>query len=737
MSQSSERIAQQYIDGGVVPAEMVAQDAATKTYVDGELAIRDGRIDSAQSSIATNKATMDTHISDTGVHVTTTEKLAYNNHIANADIHVTTTEKSNWNSKAPGTTQTDLQMHVNNAAIHTTQAERDKLANIQDGAQVNQNTFSKVNSLSAASTTDEFFIVGDIGITVTTNPITKEVRITATGSATPGAHASTHITGGTDVIPDAVTNGNSGLMSGADANFVRIEGETKSGAQTKADSALTSAKTYTNGKIDEVTKDYVRQPGYAVTTGTSTAYVVTLNPAPATLSDGFGIIIVPHIVSGTNPTLNVNGLGALALKKPDGSAYGTGDLKANIPYTFRKVGTDFLAASGGGGVVISGQTQESGVYAETIGANDPVYAVTALSADNTISTYPASAVRCTTSSPDGLYLALGVNGVPRVLIYKRSGKTFTKLADPSVTPTGIGLGASFSPDGLYLAIAHATAPYITIYKRSGDTFTKLADPAVLPTGDGYSVTWSPDGVYLAVGHNTSPSLTIYKRSGDTFTKLSNPATLPTSISNGVCFSMDGVYLSVAHSVSPYITIYKRSGDTFTKLADPATLPLGGGTSISFSADSTYLALGCTVSPYIVIYKRSGDVFTKLPDLLSLPAGIVNAVTFKPGSGGYLSLAHTAAPFVSNYKQQGDMFLKLANPAVLPPGNGTAISYSNDGTFLSVGAGSSNYLVVYSVIYNQVYKSLNLLSDLASATSAGYALENGVAGETKNIILIWR
>ena len=29
-------------------------------------------------------------------------------------------------------------------------------------------------------------------------------------------HATTHVTGGTDVIPDAVAGGNSGLMSGAD-----------------------------------------------------------------------------------------------------------------------------------------------------------------------------------------------------------------------------------------------------------------------------------------------------------------------------------------------------------------------------------------------------------------------------------------------------------------------------------------------------------------------------------------
>ena len=35
-------------------------------------------------------------------------------------------------------------------------------------------------------------------------------------SGTPTAHASTHITGGTDIIPNAVSGGNAGLMSGTD-----------------------------------------------------------------------------------------------------------------------------------------------------------------------------------------------------------------------------------------------------------------------------------------------------------------------------------------------------------------------------------------------------------------------------------------------------------------------------------------------------------------------------------------
>jgi hypothetical protein len=53
------------------------------------------------------------------------------------------------------------------------------------------------------------------------------------------------------------------------------------------------------------------------------------------------------------------------------------------------------------------------------------------------------------------------------------------------------------------------SPYITIYKRSGDTFTKLANPATLPTGTGYGCAFDPTGTYLAVAHSLSPYITIY------------------------------------------------------------------------------------------------------------------------------------------------------------------------------------------------------------------------------------
>ncbi|QJC53049.1 hypothetical protein HGI30_16695 [Paenibacillus albicereus] len=112
-------------------------------------------------------------------------------------------------------TQAELDAHVNDTVPHISAAERSKLTGIQTGAEVNQNAFAKVNDVPANAKSDTLTIEGGTGITITTDAANKKVLVTATGTATPGAHASSHITGGTDVIPN-VTGSSSGLMSPVD-----------------------------------------------------------------------------------------------------------------------------------------------------------------------------------------------------------------------------------------------------------------------------------------------------------------------------------------------------------------------------------------------------------------------------------------------------------------------------------------------------------------------------------------
>ncbi|MET1173763.1 tail fiber protein [Paenibacillus amylolyticus] len=144
--------------------------------------------------------------------------------------------------------QSNLDSHTGDTVKHVTQAEHDKLNGIAAGAEVNQNAFSMINDVSAGSKTDTVTLVGGTGVVITTDPDNKRISFTITGESTPGAHALSHLPGGTDVIPNAVTGGLSGLMSGADAKFVRQDGETKTGAQAKAD----AVKEYVDEQISAI-----------------------------------------------------------------------------------------------------------------------------------------------------------------------------------------------------------------------------------------------------------------------------------------------------------------------------------------------------------------------------------------------------------------------------------------------------------------------------------------------------
>ncbi|MHA7963520.1 hypothetical protein ACX93W_05185 [Paenibacillus sp. CAU 1782] len=122
---------------------------------------------------------------------------------------VTDTEKATWNAKAGTTTATVSTDGLMSAADKT------KLNGIAAGAEVNQTAFGNINGIAAQAKTDSLDIVGDIGLTVTTDPVNKQIKLTVTGEAAPGAHAITHLPGGSDPIPTATTS-TGGLMSAQD-----------------------------------------------------------------------------------------------------------------------------------------------------------------------------------------------------------------------------------------------------------------------------------------------------------------------------------------------------------------------------------------------------------------------------------------------------------------------------------------------------------------------------------------
>lgn len=96
--------------------------------------------------------------------------------------------------------------------------------------------------------------------------------------------------------------------------------------------------------------DYVKHPGFGLSTGSNNAYAVSLSPAPSSYVQGLGVAVTIHADSTAAATLNGNGLGAKKILKTNGNA--VSNLKANGIYTVRyNPATD----SGMGAFILQGE----------------------------------------------------------------------------------------------------------------------------------------------------------------------------------------------------------------------------------------------------------------------------------------------------------------------------------------------------------------------------------------------
>jgi hypothetical protein len=98
-----------------------------------------------------------------------------------------------------------------------------------------------------------------------------------------------------------------------------------------------------------------------------------------------------------------------------------------------------------------------------------------------------------------------------------------------------------------------------------------------------------------------------------------------------------------------------------------------------------------------------------------------------------------SPYITIYKRSGDTFTKLANPATLPTGIGWGCAFDPTGTYLAVAHSGSPRITIYNSFSRTVFKTGNSLFDIQAddVVAAGYAKEDGLTGETKEIVRIWR
>ena len=280
-------------------------------------------------------------------------------------------------------------------------------------------------------------------------------------------------------------------------------------------------------------------------------------------------------------------------------------------------------------------------------------------------TLPGSNVLDIAYSSATEHVAVAVQGSPYLTLYKRSGDQLVRLANPATMLTGPVRAVAFSPDGVYLAVGLNIT--LMIYKRNGDVFTLLAPVSPDITWGVRGLAWSPDGASLAVAGPVLTGISVYNRSGDSLTRVFYQQASSDLAMTGACFSPDGTYLVVTKDFGPYVDIYKRSVNVFTRLTNSFFVS-NGALGACFSPDGLYLALGVFSGNGFTWCKRAGDAFTPLPNPATMPGGTQAALAYS-ADGRHLAIAidtASGAGGVLIYRQNGDSLTKLANPAVLPP-----------------------------------------------------------------------
>ena len=136
----------------------------------------------------------------------------------------------------------------------------------------------------------------------------------------------------------------------------------------------------------------------------------------------------------------------------------------------------------------------------------------------------SAAVNSVSWNSDGTTLAISSTVTPFIYFFNYSGGTFTQTSpNPTNLPSANPYQISWQPNGTKVAIACQTGTFpMIIYNRSGNTFTKISDPTGTPSAFtssiGRGVAWNSSGNILTL--TTTAGIAHYTVSGNTVTYIS-------------------------------------------------------------------------------------------------------------------------------------------------------------------------------------------------------------------------
>ncbi|MBF4693892.1 hypothetical protein [Fusibacter ferrireducens] len=270
--------------------------------------------------------------------------------------------------------------------------------------------------------------------------------------------------------------------------------------------------------------DFVMHPGDGGTTaGTATAYTCASLPAPIAYTDRMGLIVKVHADSGVNPTINWNGLGAKAIKKPNGNA---AILKSGGIYTLRYNATTeafILQGEGASGNatasdLLSGKTASTD--AGDITGNIPI---------KSAATYTPTASNQTI--PAGQYL---------------SG-TQTILGDADLVSANIKAGKNIFGVAGNANVVDTSAGDATAAQILNGRNAYVKGGKVIGTMPNHSATPHTTGSMVAAGVFTSgnPNSRVYVKpaegyyNGEVWSAFDMPDLVPQNVKSGITIGGDG------------------------------------------------------------------------------------------------------------------------------------------------------------------------------------------------------
>jgi hypothetical protein len=306
------------------------------------------------------------------------------------------------------------------------------------------------------------------------------------------------------------------------------------------------------------------------------------------------------------------------------------------------------------------------------------------------------------------YLALAGSEYPYISIFSQSPvNTWTKntvekpLTTEFSTSNAIG-DLALDYNGTYCVAIAQSSPYVIIWKRSGSTWTRLSNSvfSTAPSSAATTVAFNSDGTQLAIGTTGGLFLYVYTitRSTDTFT-LNSPATMPTGQVNEVAYNYNSgtasTVLVCAHAVSPFMTVYSISGTTYTKMSNPATLPAAATTCCGINNGGSHILVHSASVLYL--YTQSGSTLTNVAITTPVPS-TCNKMSYN-SAGTQITFCYNTAAYV--YSISGTTYTRiyptytgtLANPS--GPGVVSAI-YSNSDTYQTIIRYSWPYVVRYNI-----------------------------------------